>query len=205
VAAQHPPRVVGLLLAAGSGSRFDAQSPGRKLLEVVAGRPLFEHALRALAAAVDQVHVVTRAEFTAVAAIAAELGARVQIAEQAALGMGHSLAHGARAVGEACHGVQTVVVALADMPWVQSATIEALVAQSLAADRIVQPLHAGQRGNPVAFPARYLSALAQCSGDSGARQLLRDSANELMVLPVDDAGVLRDVDEPGDLAPPGAG
>lgn len=196
-------RTVGLLLAAGSGSRFDPEAPGRKLLELVDGKPLVEHALDALSAAVDAVVVVTRDEFTQVRAFACARGTRVVVASDAALGMGHSLAAGVRLVMTDFPAASTVVIALADMPWVRCDTVVALVSHSIEHDRIAQPRHRGERGNPVAFPARFIAPLASSSGDAGARQLLREQGANVLLLDVDDPGVLRDVDRREDLAPGG--
>jgi len=201
VSGPAPVRTVGLLLAAGSGSRFDADAPGQKLLEAIDGRTLVEHSLIALAAAVDVVVVVTRREFQRVQDIALAHDVQVVIAADAALGMGHSLAAGIRAVVDSFPDLTTVVVALADMPWVRAATIAELAAQCAAHRRVAQPVHDGQRGNPVAFPSQFLERLAASAGDSGARQLLReqDAQSQLLLIETDDPGVLRDVDVRGDL------
>jgi molybdenum cofactor cytidylyltransferase len=55
----------------------------------------------------------------------------------------------------------------------------------------------GRRGNPVAFGARHLPALLALEGEHGARSLLRSSP--VVEVTVDDPGILRDIDTPGDL------
>jgi CTP:molybdopterin cytidylyltransferase MocA len=39
-------------------------------------------------------------------------------------------------------------------------------------------------------------------GDAGARRLVSDNEIDLVKIPVGDPGVIRDIDTPGDLAPP---
>ena len=53
----------------------------------------------------------------------------------------------------------------------------------------------------ILFGADHLPALAALTGDHGARDLLQRVAVNL--LPVDDAGVLLDIDTPADLAAAG--
>jgi molybdenum cofactor cytidylyltransferase len=52
----------------------------------------------------------------------------------------------------------------------------------------------------VAFGARFLPELGALDGDRGARDLLLQHPAAVQELPVDDPGILRDVDRPADLA-----
>ncbi len=87
------------------------------------------------------------------------------------------------------------------MPWVSPATVAMLVTRSRTLDAIVQPTYNGDKGHPVVFPARYLSELAACGADVGAKNILRAHASNVLALDVDDAGVIRDVDVPEDINP----
>ncbi len=49
---------------------------------------------------------------------------------------------------------------------------------------------------------RYRAELLASAGDQGARALLEAHAAELVKIPIGDPGVIRDIDTPGDLAPP---
>lgn len=197
--AQPGAGVVGLLLAAGRGERFDAAVPGGKLEQVIDGRSVAEHALMALLASCDAVIVAVRSFDSAFARRARELGAELLVPTEATLGMGHSLAALAAAATARHGGTRTLVVALADMPWVQADTVRALVDASQRRDAIVQPEFAGERGHPVVFPVAFADALAACRGDVGARELLRREATRVVALAVADSGVLRDVDTREDL------
>lgn len=195
-----PARSVGILLAAGSGSRFDPLQPGRKLEVLADGVPVAIRSFNVLSGAVDAMVVATRSRDNPLAQISAEHGAQVVVPADAAMGMGHSLAAAVTLAQEAFPAVQRIVVALADMPWVQSQTLARLITAAETGDCIVQPQYGGQRGHPVVFPARYLAALARCRGDVGARDVLSDNAANVVLVAVDDPGVLRDVDRPEDLS-----
>ncbi len=113
------------------------------------------------------------------------------IAADADLGMGHSLAAGCADL----HWDHTFV-GLADMPYLQPATLRALIerARSLSSDGILVPVFNGRRGHPVAFGATHLPALCQLTGDQGAREIL--GTQRLELFEVDDEGILVDVDQP---------
>jgi molybdenum cofactor cytidylyltransferase len=110
--------------------------------------------------------------------------------------MGDSLAAGIQHI--AGQGYDACLVALADMPWVTPATLAALVA-ALGEAPLVAPVWRGRRGHPVGFGARYFAELGQLSGDAGARGVLQRHAAELLQLPVEDPGIVRDVDTVVDL------
>lgn len=203
--------VIGLLLAAGFGRRFDPDGRRDKLLAEAGGARVATRAARSLAGACDRVIAVVRPGASALrdALVAGGVSGIVECPD-AHLGMGHSLARGAEAA--AALRPRRLVVALADMPWIEPATIRALVAQADAregrevsasgdaggrAGWIVVPAYRGQRGHPVVFGAVHLAALGRCTGDRGAAALL--SEYPVARIAVEDAGVIRDVDEPADL------
>jgi molybdenum cofactor cytidylyltransferase len=86
------------------------------------------------------------------------------------------------------------LIALADMAWIRPASICAVAAAVRSAGDIAAPFHAGRRGHPVAFGRDYGAELAALQGDQGARGLLLRHAERLKQMTVDDAGVLRDLD-----------
>lgn len=91
-----------------------------------------------------------------------------------------------------------VIVGLGDTPTVESATVETLIrGYEAGAASILAAGYQGRRGNPVLFDRQYFDALAGVSGDRGACELIRRS--DRSVVDVDDSGVVRDVDVPGDL------
>ena len=195
-------RTVGVLLAAGVGHRFDAAQPGRKLEVLIDGVSVAERSLATLAASTDAVVVVARSLASPLAQFAASRAYQVvcpALSETNQAGMGHSLACGASRVTQQFVGVTTVVIALADMPWLNPDTVKLLVTQSQTLDAIVQPVYRRDKGHPVVFPGRYLNELAACSADVGAKHILQAHASNVHVFEVDDAGVIRDVDIPQDI------
>lgn len=187
-----------LVLAAGAASRFVG---GGKLRQELAGRPVLGWVLDSLAdAAVTDVVVVASGEDERTAALAARCGARLAVNPAPARGMGYSIACGMAAVPRTARGV---LVCLGDMPLVQPATYRALAdaleSGSPTAD-VIAPAWQGRRGNPVLFGSRHFGALAVLDGDRGARDLLARDAVGLLVVDVDDPGVVSDIDRMEDLA-----
>ncbi|MGU7773048.1 nucleotidyltransferase family protein [Burkholderia sp. MR1-5-21] len=186
----------GVLLAAGLGQRFDPSGLQSKLLALLPdGTPVAVAAARRLAAATADVTAVVRPGAEKLAILLNEAGCTVIFAPDAERGMGASLAAGVRASPDASGWV----VALGDMPWITSATYEA-VTRVLDTDdtSIVAPVHRGMRGHPVGFGSHHYDTLAALDGDTGARALF--AREPVTLLDVDDPGILRDVDTPADLA-----
>jgi molybdenum cofactor cytidylyltransferase len=92
-----------------------------------------------------------------------------------------------------------LIIALADMPFVQVSTFNQVCA-ALREHEIVVPTFQGQRGHPVGFQRQYFSELAELDGDSGGRSILKRHADKVFELPVDDPGVLYDIDTEADLS-----
>jgi len=187
--------VVGILLAAGSATRFG----GAKLMVSLAdGMPMAVAALQSLIAAVDDVVAVARPGDEELANALYTHGVRVTICPNASEGMGRSLAWGVRAAPLAAGWV----IALADMPWIKAATAACVADALRRGGAIVAPAYAGQRGHPVGIAARFYSALAALEGDEGAKRLISAHAGAVELIAVDDPGILRDVDRRADLDPP---
>ncbi|NEX61242.1 nucleotidyltransferase family protein [Noviherbaspirillum galbum] len=187
-------QVVGILLAAGRGSRFDPEGARNKLMQPLAdGGTVAVRAAAAMLGALPRVLAVVRpgADVLAVALRAA--GCEVSCCAEASEGMGASLRH---AIGLA-RDADGWVIALADMPYVQSSTVRLLADAIRGGASIAAPTREGRRGNPVAFHRNHLDALLGLSGDEGARRLLR--SHPVMEIAVDDPGIARDIDTVDDL------
>jgi len=92
-----------------------------------------------------------------------------------------------------------VCIALGDMPWVSTGTVDTLVnAYRRGVSLLVVAAHEGQRGNPVLFDGAYFDQLIDVDGDTGGRRLVVKS-DETVAIETDDSGVLRDVDRPTDM------
>jgi len=186
-----PGPIVGVLLAAGSAKRFRADKLRAALPD---GTALGVAALKSLAAAVDTVVAVVRPGDDTLARELGSSGARVTFCPDAGNGMGSSLAWGVRAAPLAA----AWVIALADMPWVRADSVARVVAALRGGVTIAAPSHNGTRGHPVGFASGFYAELSALSGDEGAKAILARAPVTLIA--TDDAGVMRDVDTPEDLA-----
>lgn len=200
--AGHAARIVGVLLAAGRGTRFDPHGERLKLLEPAKigphrGAPLAVAAARTLHGAVDAVIAVVAAPTSPPQQKLHELlaaeGCTLVINTRATAGQGTSIACGIAASDSA----DGWIIALADMPAIEIRTIGA-VAQALRSGALTAaPFLDGQRGHPVGFAASLRPELLALGGDTGARAILMRHPPQQ--LDVDDAGVLYDVDTKQDI------
>jgi len=176
-----------LLLAAGGGSRFAGRE--HKLLALVGGRPLYQHALEhALGAGLDEVIVVT-------GAVELDLPAGVTVVtnERWREGQATSLTAGLAAVRAGGH--EAVVVGLADQPGIPS---EAWRLVAAATHRpIAVATFGGVRANPVRLDESVWTLLPSV-GDEGARSLMRDQPHLVTEVPC--PGQPGDIDTQEDLA-----
>ena len=67
---------------------------------------------------------------------------------------------------------------------------------------LAAPFFRARRGHPVGIAGEFRAELEALKGDEGAKGLLARHADKLIKVPVGDPGVIRDIDIPGDLAPP---
>jgi molybdenum cofactor cytidylyltransferase len=186
----------GILLAAGNSSRYGAD----KLLQPLdGGVPMAVLAARHLLRALPNAVAVVRNDRNALSEQLRAEGIGLVVNPGADEGMGTSLACGVRATPQATGWV----IALADMPWIDSRTVHGVAQLLRAGARIVAPVYLGQRGHPVGFSRELRDELGSLSGDVGARAVLARHTDALQLFEVNDPGIVRDIDTPADLAPAG--
>jgi molybdenum cofactor cytidylyltransferase len=193
--------VVGILMAAGRGRRFDPLGQRNKLLQALpgpGGEPVVVASARKLLSVLPTVIAVVPPDDGGVGALLSDLGCQVTVCPDADSGMAASLVHALRhslALVEPSPGAW--LVALGDMPHVAPSTLRALADTLAAGADIVAPVAHGRRGNPVGFGRVHLEALLALEGDHGARGLLqRCPVTEVAVI---DPGIFQDIDTPADL------
>ncbi len=187
--------IVGLLLAAGSGSRFGSDKLRHELPH---GVSIAVQSARHLKLEVSRVVAVVRAQSSELEKHLKAEGCEVVICDNAAEGMGASLACAARAAGEA----DGYLIALADMPFLRRSTIAAVRDALADGAALAAPYFRARRGHPVGLAGRFHAELLRLRGDEGAKQLLATNEKLMVKIPVGDPGALRDIDRPEDLAPP---
>ena len=186
-----------IVLAAGSGVRFG----GGKLLAPYSGAPLLHAALAAARAApVRAVTVVTGAGAEAVAAAAQAFDPAIRIVHAAdhAEGMAASLRAGVAALPA---DVGAAFLFLGDMPRVPLGVLAPLAEAIGGGASAAAPVFQGRRGHPVVLGRELFAAVAELTGDAGARPLLAGLGARLALVEASDDGVLFDVDRPADLRP----
>lgn len=185
---------VGILLAAGAGQRFGAD----KLLQPLSdGIPVAVHAAQHLRAALPRVIAVVAPGADTLSQLLAQQGCEVLVNPHPETGMSSSLVSGVASAPEASGWI----IALGDMPWIKVDSIAQVAARMATGASLVAPSYGGRRGHPVGLGASRYAAILELQGDQGARSILAGQANQLVLLPVQDPGVLRDVDTPEDLNP----
>lgn len=186
--------VYAIVLAAGLSSRMGEPKPLIRL----AGRPL-------LAMVLDAVRHSRAAGIVVVLGAASERvrkevgleGARVVTNPEYAAGMSTSIRSGLRAAGS---DATAFLFVLGDEPLVTSSTIDALIDRHRATRaRIVVPVYRGARGNPVLLHRSLAGEIERITGDTGCRPIVASHADEVVEVPVDDPGILIDIDTPEDV------
>jgi molybdenum cofactor cytidylyltransferase len=187
--------IVGLLLAAGSATRFGSDKLQHNLPHGVA---IAVHAARHLQSAVSRVVAVVRPGSEQLADNLKQENCEIVVCPNAAEGMGASLACAVRAAGRA----DGYLVALGDMPFVRPSSISAVRDALAGGAAFVAPFWRARRGHPVGIAGQFYDELLALRGDEGAKALLAANPGRLLKIPVGDPGVIRDIDTPSDLAPP---
>ncbi|MDN3920574.1 nucleotidyltransferase family protein [Roseateles violae] len=188
-----------VVLAAGRGMRF--RGAGHKLEQKLApgADTMLSRTLRHAIESRMRVVVVTTPAFApAVGKLVAardvlELPELDDRGRPNPVGMGHSIAAGVAASGDA----DGWLIVPADMPLLTSASMRA-VADALEQFPVAYAQYRGRQGHPVGFSAELYSELVALRGDEGARRLIARYPAQAVEL--DDPGVLVDVDTAEDLA-----
>ncbi len=109
-------------------------------------------------------------------------------------GMGTSLRTGLAAVsGEA----GAALIVLADQPFVSPETLNQLIScHQETKPQIIIPMYQGFRGNPVLLDRSVFAELQGLTGDVGCRAIFGNHTENIRKLPVEDIGILMDIDSP---------
>tara|TARA_E500000305_G_scaffold104287_1_gene100493 strand:- start:183 stop:782 length:600 start_codon:yes stop_codon:yes gene_type:complete len=170
-----------VLLAAGKAARFG----GGKLTSNLDGKPLWRWAAdSAVAAGFPQLHIVTNDPLIADAHWTTHSNPEAE----------EGIASSIRIAAEIASSCTRLMIALADMPFVEPAHLRALAA---ADDAAFTRYPNGRDGVPAAFPQSALPKLLKLTGNRGATAI--DWPQSTSIEPPSPTS-LYDVDTPDDLA-----
>lgn len=171
-----------------------------KLLALVDGEPLLNRTLASLLDADVTAVVVVLSPGADLAAAGGLQHPRVHqvINPDPSRGMFSSIQSGLAASATA--GGDPVLVLPADMPFVTPATIRLVADECARVNRPVVATHGGRRGHPLALPGNLVPGLLSATATGSLKEALASLVVDVTHLELDDAGVLRDVDVPADLA-----
>jgi molybdenum cofactor cytidylyltransferase len=194
-------RVDAVVLAAGRSTRMGSSN---KLLQSIDDTSLLQKVLDVAAHSnLRKTLVVTGHDSQKVAQ---EINGTVKPGEyeiihnpEYAQGIGSSIGTGIRHLSNNPDGV---LMLLADMPDIQSTTINQLIDSfyGTGQSRICVPVYLGKRGNPVLWPAQLFSDLANIKGDQGGRTLFKQYETSILNYDVSDDSIHRDIDTHEQLA-----
>ena len=91
------------------------------------------------------------------------------------------------------------IMALVDHPLVLESTYQAICkCAEKDSDKIIIPSYQGRKGHPVYFGRKYYDQLTAAPLSEGARSVVRKNLENVVILPVTDIGILKDIDLPED-------
>ena len=191
-------QTAGIILAAGSSVRFGLTKQLIKLRD----RYLVEWVLdAALDSRLQTVVLVLGHEYQKIiTALGAHLDhpkLEVVINHRYQEGQSTSLKTGLTCVRQV---FSSVMYLLADQPMIYSSTIDFLLDQFHNSDKdICVPVFKGQRGNPAIFKRPIYEKIMMIEGDMGARHIIRECAESVLSVDIQDPLCFVDIDSQKDL------
>jgi molybdenum cofactor cytidylyltransferase len=192
--ARQNSRIGAVILAAGESSRMGEP---KQLLQL-GGKTLLEQVLgNVRTAKVNDIVLVLGFAAEAIAQQVAIEGVKVVINESYEQGMGSSLRVGLSALDPL---TEATLIVLADQPFVRSQTLDQIIDRYRQSNaQIVIPMYQGFRGNPVLLDRSVFPEVMALSGDIGCRAIFGDHLEGIVKVPVDDIGILLDIDSKDDF------
>jgi molybdenum cofactor cytidylyltransferase len=189
-----------VVLAAGLSSRMNRPKP----LIRIGGVPMLESVLRTLTQSeVDEIVVVLGHEADAVLDQIDFGSARTVLNSAYKQGMASSLRVGLASLSDRS---EAALIALADQPFFRPATVNTLIeAHRQDTRNIMIPVYGSDRGNPVLIPRAFFNEAEELRADVGFRSIFGKHPERIRLVPVDDPGILIDLDTPEDVSGTAAG
>ena len=188
-------RMAAVILAAGQGKRFG----GPKALARLRGETFLGIIIRDLRTIADDIVVVGGSEYEKIESECARLGVRAVLNPDWPMGQFTSLKVGLSAFSNECPGYFIILV---DHPLVQPETYRMLKSNYLQnPNRIIVPIWGGKRGHPLIIPDFLKRQIIVSSGDTNLREILKNNNHQTLEVPVEDPGILKDIDTIQDMEP----
>lgn len=183
-------QIAALLLAAGQSRRFG----GNKLHCIVNGElTMLELCARQLQRNCDNVTCIIRRDDTFSLELLQKAQVNIIHPDIDNAEFGNNIAKAVRATADA----DGWLIALADMPYIQAATIQSVISQLQQGNAVVVPTYKAQHGHPVGFGKAARDKLLKLNGPYGAKSVFSFFA--VTELNTDDPGVLADIDTLADI------
>jgi molybdenum cofactor cytidylyltransferase len=178
---------VAVILAAGESKRMGAP----KQLLPFAGKTMLECVLDAFdTPLIDQTLLVLGHRAKQIASRISLLNVTIVTSIRYRRGMFASVQAGLRALPA---GAKLVLIALCDQPRLQRATVEKLVSKFDGG--ILIPIFGGRQGHPLLMDAGYAREILAMDESLSLKHFLAAHPDEIARQPVDDEGVLVDIDD----------
>jgi molybdenum cofactor cytidylyltransferase len=187
--------ITGILLAAGLSSRFGSQ---KLIATLPSGLPIAVASWRALKEAHDNSIAVIRHDDAILKIIFEREKIPFLICQDAHLGMARSLLTGIQNTLDS----DGWIIALGDMPLIDPETIKRIAKATSDQEirkLVFRPTFHKKPGNPIGLRSTLRDELMALRGDQGAREIIKNHINDTHFIPVEDEGIIKDIDTQQDL------
>jgi molybdenum cofactor cytidylyltransferase len=192
--ARNHSRIAAVILAAGMSSRMG----GAKQLLRLGEHTLLEHVLKNVrTSGVGDIVLVLGHTAETIRKSIDTKNLNIVVNDAYREGMGSSLRTGVSALPAE---IDAAFIVLADQPFVQPGTLRLLMDRYRESNaQIVIPMYKGFRGNPVLLDRSVFPEVMALTGDIGCRAIFGNHLEGIVKVPVEDLGILLDVDSQEDF------
>ena len=181
-----------IILAAGMSKRM---SIGNKLLLRYKNKSILENTIININSSdISEIVVVLGHDFNITSQILKNTTLKIINNTDYLKGMSTSIVAGIKLINWSSEGV---MVCLADMPLIKISTYNNLINKFNEANdtrKIIIPTYKRQKGNPILFGKYYFNFLLKLKGDKGARDLIKKRSDCVILVDINDEGIVRDID-----------
>lgn len=179
-----------MILAAGESKRMGKP----KLLLPFGEKTMIETVIdRVIQSKVEKILVVLGSNWKKIEKKIGNLPLEIAINPDFKEGMLSSVQHGFHELPE---DARAVLVFLGDQPSIPSEVIDSVIdAFRKTGKGIVLPVYKGERGHPVLIDMKYRHEVENLNPEVGLRELVYGQTDDILEVEVDDAGILRDIND----------